>query len=71
VLVSVIDNDERNLLTSLLGRQLGVHHIIIRVSRRANPGLFERAGIDVALSGRGAAVASVLELICAFRQPRA
>ena len=43
-----------HLLTSLLGRQLGVHRIITRVSRRANLGLFERAGIDVALSARGA-----------------
>jgi trk system potassium uptake protein TrkA len=63
VLVSVIDNDERNLLTSLLGRQLGVRRIITRVSRRANLRLFERLGIDVALSARGAAVASVLHQI--------
>jgi trk system potassium uptake protein len=35
VLVSVIDNDERNLLASLLGRQLGVKRIITRVGRLA------------------------------------
>jgi trk system potassium uptake protein TrkA len=63
VLVSVIDNDERNLLASLLGRQLGVRRIITRVSRLANLRLFERVGIDVALSARGAAVASVLHQI--------
>jgi trk system potassium uptake protein TrkA len=33
------------------------------VSRRANLRLFERVGIDVALSARGAAVASVLHQI--------
>jgi trk system potassium uptake protein TrkA len=60
VLVSVIDNDERNLLASLLGRQLGVGRVITRVSRLANLRLFERVGIDVAISARGAAVASVL-----------
>jgi trk system potassium uptake protein TrkA len=60
VLVSVIDNDERNLLASLLARQLGVRKIITRVSRPANLRLFERVGIDVALSARGAAVASVV-----------
>lgn len=60
VLVSVIDNDERNLFASLLGRQLGVRKIITRVSRPANLRLFERVGIDVALSARGAAVASVV-----------
>jgi trk system potassium uptake protein len=39
-LVSVIDNDERNLFASLLGRQLGVRKIITRVSRPANLRLF-------------------------------
>ena len=63
VLVSVIDNDERNLLASLLGRQLGVGRVITRVGRQANLRLFERVGIDVALSARGAAVASVLHQI--------
>ena len=63
VLVSVIDNDERNLLASLLGRQLGVKRIITRVSKRANLRLFERVGVDVAISARGAAVASVLHQI--------
>jgi trk system potassium uptake protein TrkA len=63
VLVSVIDNDERNLLASLLGRQLGVRKVITRVSRPANLRLFERVGIDVALSARGAAVASVVHHI--------
>jgi trk system potassium uptake protein TrkA len=63
VLVCVIDNDERNLLASLLGRQLGAQRVITRVSRRAYLHLFERVGIDVALSARGAAVASVLHQI--------
>jgi trk system potassium uptake protein TrkA len=63
VLVSVIDNDERNLFASLLGRQLGIRRIITRVGRYANLRLFERVGIDVAISARGAAVASVLHQI--------
>jgi trk system potassium uptake protein TrkA len=63
VLVSVIDNDERNLLASLLGRQLGVPKVITRVSRPSNLRLFERVGIDVAISARGAAVASILHTI--------
>ena len=63
VLVCVIDNDERNLLASLLGRQLGVPKIVTRVSRHSNLRLFERVGIDVALSARGAAVASILHQI--------
>ena len=63
VLVCVIDNDERNLLASLLGRQLGVAKIVTRVSQPNNLRLFERVGIDVALSARGAAVASILHQI--------
>jgi trk system potassium uptake protein TrkA len=63
VLVGVIDNDEKNLLASLLGRQLGVRRIITRVSKLANLRLFERVGVDVAISARGAAVASVLHQI--------
>ncbi len=46
-----------------LARQLGVRRIITRVSRAANLRLFERVGIDVAISARGAAVASVLHQI--------
>jgi trk system potassium uptake protein TrkA len=42
---------------------LGVRRIITRVGRRANLRLFERGGIDVAISARGAAVASVLHQI--------
>ena len=63
VLVCVIDNDERNLLASLLGRQLGVPKIVTRVGHPNNLRLFERVGIDVALSARGAAVASILHQI--------
>lgn len=63
VLVCVIDNDERNLLASLLGRQLGVPKIVTRVGRSGNLRLFERVGIDVALSARGAAVASILHQV--------
>jgi trk system potassium uptake protein TrkA len=63
VVVSVIDNDERNLFASLLARQLGVKRVITRVGKRANVRLFERVGIDIAISARGAAVASVLHQI--------
>jgi trk system potassium uptake protein TrkA len=63
VLVSVVDNDERNLFASLLGRQLGIRRIITRVSRPANLRLFERVGVDVALSARGAAVAALVHQI--------
>jgi trk system potassium uptake protein len=63
VLVSVIDNDERNLLASLIGRQLGVRTVITRVSKPANLRLFERVGIDVAISAQTSAIASVIHQV--------
>jgi Trk K+ transport system NAD-binding subunit len=49
--------------TTHLGRQLGVPKVITRVGRPANLRLFERVGIDVAISARGAAVDSILHTI--------
>ena len=56
VVVSVTNNDEKNLLCSLLAKQLGVPKVITRVSKNANAKLFERVGIDVAISENGAAI---------------
>ena len=67
VMVSVIENDERNLLACLLGRQLGVGQVITRVSKPSNLRLFELVGIDVALSARGTAVASIVHQITGGR----
>ncbi len=56
VVVSVTNNDEKNLLCSLLAKQLGVKKVITRVSKNANANLFEKVGIDVAISENGAAI---------------
>ena len=56
VVVCVTNNDEKNLLCSLLAKQLGVPKVITRVSKNANAKLFERVGIDVAISENGAAI---------------
>jgi len=62
-LVAVTDSDEKNLLASLLGRQLGIPKVVTRVSTAANRRLFERVGIDVPLSARAAATDAVLHMI--------
>jgi trk system potassium uptake protein TrkA len=62
-LVAVTDSDEKNLLASLLGRQLGIPKIVTRVSSAANLRVFERVGIDVPLSARAAATEAVLHHI--------
>lgn len=56
VLVSVTDNDEKNLLCSLLAKQTGVKKVISRVSKAVNVALFEKVGIDVAISQNEAAM---------------
>ena len=62
-LVAVTDSDEKNLLASLLGRQLGIPKVVTRVTTAANRRVFERVGIDVPLSARGAATEAVLHMI--------
>lgn len=59
VVVSVTNNDEKNLLCSLLAKQLGVKKVITRVSNPANVDLFEKVGIDVAVSPKEAAINEV------------
>lgn len=60
VLVSVTTNDEKNLLATLLAKQLQVPKIITRVDRPGNLRLFESVGIDVPLNMRFTAVETVL-----------
>jgi len=59
VVVSVTNNDEKNLLCSLLAKQLGVKRVISRVSKNLNIPLFEKVGIDVAVSPNNAALNEV------------
>jgi trk system potassium uptake protein len=63
VLVAVTSNDEKNLLVSLVARTLGVERIITRADRLANEKMFERVGIDVVRSARGAAIRRVVRSI--------
>ena len=60
MLVAVTDDDARNLLVSLMGKNLGIPKIITRISRKRNRQLFERVGIDIALTSRAAAVQEVI-----------
>ena len=63
VLVAVTSNDEKNLLVSLLAKSLGVQRIVTRADHLSNERLFERVGIDVVRSARGAAVRTVLAMV--------
>jgi len=56
VVISVTNNDEKNLLCSLLTKQIGTKKVITRVSKSTNISLFEKVGIDVAISPTEAAI---------------
>ncbi|MBC8328058.1 MAG: Trk system potassium transporter TrkA [Planctomycetes bacterium] len=66
VLVAVTSNDEKNLLISLIAKQhLGVPRIVTRADNPVNERLFEKVGIDVVRSARGAAINSVVRNVAA------
>ncbi len=59
--VSVTNSDEKNLLSSLLARQLGANKVMARVDRTEYTQLFEMVGVDVAMSSREATINEVLK----------
>jgi len=64
VTVCVTNNDEKNLLCSLLVKQLGSdRRIITRVSNARTAQLFERVGIDVVVSPRESALTELLNRV--------
>ena len=63
VVVSVTNNDEKNLLCSLLVKQLGVARVISRASRATNAELFEKVGIDISISTQTAALNEIKSYI--------
>ena len=63
VLVSVTSDDEKNLLGSLLAKQMGIPKIITRVNSPTNIGLFEGVGIDVAINALSTAVDAVQTML--------
>ncbi len=56
VVVSVTNNDEKNLLCSLLVKHLGAKRVVTRVTKNTNISLFEQVGIDIAISSKTASL---------------
>ncbi len=56
VVIAVTDSDEKNLLCSLLSKQMGATRVITRVEQLATVPLFENVGVDVAVSPKQAAL---------------
>jgi trk system potassium uptake protein TrkA len=60
VCVCTTNNDEKNLLCSLLVKQLGSKRTITRIGNSQNYELFARLGIDVVVSPKASALTEVL-----------
>jgi len=60
VVVAVTSSDERNLLVSLVVKQLGGARVITRADRLSNERLFEKVGVDVVRSAKGAAIRTIV-----------
>ena len=63
VVIAVTDSDEKNLLCSLLAKQLGAKRVITRVEQLATMPLFENVGVDVAVSPKQAALNEIKDQI--------
>ncbi|AGK61697.1 K+ transport systems, NAD-binding component [Archaeoglobus sulfaticallidus PM70-1] len=61
VVASCLENDEKNLLVSLLSKNLGTRKAIAQVSKGNYMKLFEKVGIDVVLSPRTITYLEVLK----------
>ena len=64
VVVSVTNNDDKNLLCSLLVKQMGVNRVVSRVSKMANASLFEKVGVDIAISSKNASLNEIKNSLC-------
>ena len=64
VVVSVTNNDEKNLLCSLLVKQMGVGRVISRVSKSTNAELFGKVGVDVSVSTQTASINEIKSNLC-------
>ncbi|HIE30811.1 MAG TPA: Trk system potassium transporter TrkA [Methanosarcinales archaeon] len=62
VVIAATDSDEKNLLCLLLAKQMGARKVIAKVDRSEYMQLFERVGIDAALSPKYATINSVLRV---------
>ncbi len=59
VVVAVTDSDEKNLLCSLLSKQLGCKRVVSRVDQLSAIPLFENVGVDIAVSSKQAALSEI------------
>lgn len=63
IVVCVTNNDEKNLLCSLLVKQLGGKRIVTRANNTRNMKLFDKVGIDIVVSANESAMKEIVNLL--------
>ncbi|WP_457590473.1 Trk system potassium transporter TrkA [Geoglobus sp.] len=63
VIVATTDSDEKNLLVALLGKSLGAKKAFVRVDKKEYAPLFEKVGVDAALSPRKSTYLEVMKIL--------
>ncbi len=64
--ICITNNDEKNLLCSLLIKQLGAERIVTRAENMQNYRLFDHVGIDVVVSPKASSLSDVLNRVQAM-----
>ncbi len=63
VIIAVTNDEENNILVSLLGKAIGIKKAIVRINRLSYMPLVSSIGIDIVVSSRLAAVKAILSFI--------
>ena len=63
VVIAVTNSDEKNLLVSLIVKEMGSARVLTRADRLSNERLFERVGVDVVRSAKGSAIRNILRSV--------
>lgn len=58
--IAATDSDEKNLLVSLLAKNIGVHRTVAIIEEGKYAGLFETVGVDVAINPRKATAEEII-----------
>ena len=63
VIIACTESDEKNLLVALLAKSLGVKKAFVRVNKKEYASLFEKVGVDAALSPRKSTYLEVMKIL--------
>lgn len=63
VFVAVTNDDENNIMSCMLAKRLGVHHVMALITHTAYVDLIEGSDIDIAISPQQATISTILRYV--------